>query len=243
MMNRVDSAPAWRWAMNQPPPDSPAPTTMASIHVPWRAARATANGKWSRSRFASRRSPSARNLWSWVVAFTTLTSAGPGDSHSPLASGAHRDPLGGSLVRRRPDQPRRALRQHHPHALDGRRAECELGAPRHADGAGPAGLRALHARPAPRSDASAMAGPRPLRALLRARVDAPVLDAAPDRLRDLAGGPRELPPARLAVRGAPGVRPRPGHRDHHRAARAGHLDRGRDGAGRAHAGRALQQAG
>ena len=49
-----------------------------------------------------------------------------------------------------------------------------------------------------------------------------------------------LPPDRLALRRASGVRPRAGGRDDHRPARPGHRHRGRDGARRAHAGRALQ---
>ena len=51
---------------------------------------------------------------------------------------------------------------------------------------------------------------------------------------------RALPPARLALRGPSGVRPRAGRRDDHRPARPGHLDRGRHGARRAHARRALR---
>ena len=64
--------------------------------------------------------------------------------------------------------------------------------------------------------------------------------AAPDRLRRLARRPQELPPARLADRRPPRVRPRAGDRDHHRAARPGHLHRRRHGARRAHARRALR---
>ena len=59
-------------------------------------------------------------------------------------------------------------------------------------------------------------------------------------LRAHARRPQELPPARLADRRPPRVRPRGGHRDHDRAARPGHLHRRRHGARRAHAGRALQ---
>ena len=86
----------------------------------------------------------------------------------------------------------------------------------------------------------ALARPRPLRPLLRARVDAPVLDAVPGGLRRHARPDQALPPARLALRGPPRVRARAGRRDDHRAARPGHLHRGRDGARRAHAGRPLQ---
>ena len=44
--------------------------------------------------------------------------------------------------------PRRALRQHDPHAVDGRGAEGQLGPSGRADGAGAARVRALHARDA-----------------------------------------------------------------------------------------------
>ena len=139
------------------------------------------------------------------------------------------------------DHARRAVRQHHPHALDGRGPEGQLRPPRHADGARAGGLPALHARDAPLAGAPGLACARPLRAVGRPRVDAPVLDPPPDRLRRLARRPQELPPARLADRRPPRVRPRAGDRDHHRAARPGHLDLGRDGARRAHAGRPLRR--
>ena len=47
-----------------------------------------------------------------------------------------------------------------------------------------------------------LARPRPLRPLLRPRVDAPLLDALPDRLRAHARRPQELPPARQPDRRA-----------------------------------------
>ena len=62
----------------------------------------------------------------------------------------------------------------------------------------------------------ALVRPRPLRALGRARLDAPLLDAPPERLRRVDGGPRELPPARQPHRGPPRVRGR------RRARRGGH---------------------
>ena len=65
-----------------------------------------------------------------------------------------------------------------------------------------------------------LARSRPFRAVLRPRLDAPVLDALPDRLRAHARRPQAVPPARLADRRPPRVRPRRGDRDHHRAARA-----------------------
>ena len=65
--------------------------------------------------------------------------------------------------------------------------------------------------------------PRPLRALVRPRVDAAVLDALPDRLRRHAGPDQAVPAARLADAGPPRVRPRPRRRDDHGSARPGHL--------------------
>ena len=87
----------------------------------------------------------------------------------------------------------------------------------------------------------AVARPGPVRAVGGARLDAAVLDALPDRVRAHARRPQELPPAREPDRRAPRVRARRGHRGHHRAARPGHLDVRGAGAGRAHAGRALQR--
>jgi len=73
-----------------------------------------------------------------------------------------------------------------------------------------------------------------------ARLDAALLGALPLRLRSGARGPRELPPARLALRRTPGVRTRPGDRGDHRPARTGHLELRRSGARRAAARGALQ---
>ena len=55
------------------------------------------------------------------------------------------------------------------------------------------------------------------------RVDAPVLDAVPHRLRPHARRDRALPPARLPYRRTPRVRARRRHRGDHGPARAGHL--------------------
>ena len=84
--------------------------------------------------------------------------------------------------------------------------------------------------------------PRPLRPLRRARVGAALLDPPPDRLRDLARRPEELPPARQPDRRPSGARGRraPGRRGHDRPARPGRLERGRLRARRADARRALQ---
>ena len=85
-----------------------------------------------------------------------------------------------------------------------------------------------------------MARPRPVRALVRTRLDAPVLGPLPHGLRTGARRSPAVPPARLAHPRAPRVRAHQGRRGHHRAARPGHLQRGRLRAGRAHARRPLQ---
>ena len=72
-----------------------------------------------------------------------------------------------------------------------------------------------------------LARPRPVRALERARVDAPLLDALPHRLRARARRPRAVPAVGLDDAGSPRVRPRAGHRGHDRSARPGHRQRGR----------------
>ena len=111
-----------------------------------------------------------------------------------------------------------ALHQHDPHALDRRDPEGELRPPGYADGAGTRRLRALAALPPLRSAGPDLAEPRPLRALQRPRLDAPLLAASPDRGEGgrprLRGGGRArgeprghqaLPPARLEVSRPPRV--------------------------------------
>ena len=153
----------------------------------------------------------------------------------------------------RGDRPARD--QHDPHAVDRRDPEGELRPPGNADGARPARLRALAALPALRPRAADLAQPRPLRALGRARLDAALRAALPDRgaggrprLRDRrapVGDPRRhqvLSPARLEGAGPPRVPLDLRRRDDHRPARPGRRDLGRDGDRREVAGRALQPA-
>ena len=112
-----------------------------------------------------------------------------------------------------------------------------------ADGNGSNRARALARRAAAQPVASALAGPRPFRAVERPRLDAAVRAAAPHRLRSADRGAEAIPPAPLEDARAPGARPHRRGRDHHRAARAGPRQRGRHGAGRAPARRALQPSG
>ena len=91
--------------------------------------------------------------------------------------------------------------------------------------------------------APGLAGPRPLRALLRPRLGAALRAAPSHRLRPADGAARALPPDRLADPGAPRARADAGRRDHHRSARPGLRQRGRHGDGARAAGGALQPAG
>ena len=116
--------------------------------------------------------------------------------------------------------------------------QAQIRPSRHADGHGRRGHRAVDALPALRPRTPGLAGPRPLRAVRRTRLDAAVCVAAPHRLpRHRHRRAQALPPARRKNRGPSGIRPRGGDRDHHRTARPGHRHRRRHGAGRAHAGR------
>ena len=104
---------------------------------------------------------------------------------------------------------------------DGRGAEGELRAPGHADGARAARRRAVDAGHEVRRDRARLARPRPLRAVGRARVDAALLDALPDRVRPRARRPPRVPAVGLAHAGPPRVPPHQGRRDHDRSARPG----------------------
>ena len=74
----------------------------------------------------------------------------------------------------------------------------------------------------------------------RPRLRPAVLAQPPVRLGSRAGGPAAVPPVGLAHARPPGARARTRRRDHHRPARAGRRQRGRDGDGRALPRRALQ---
>ena len=74
---------------------------------------------------------------------------------------------------------------------------------------------------------AALARPRPLHPLVRARVDAALLDAAPRGLRPAARRAQALSPVGIEDAGASRVVHDAGRRAHDRAARAGDLERGR----------------
>ena len=141
----------------------------------------------------------------------------------------------------RPPTPGLAHGQRHPCAGDRRGGGGEVRPSRHADGHGRRRDRALDALPQVRRRRPALAGPRPLRAVRRPRLDAALRAALPHRPRRHGHrGDQALPPAPLARRRPSGVRRAPRHRDHHRPARPGYRHRGRHGAGRAAAGGAVR---
>ena len=100
----------------------------------------------------------------------------------------------------------------------------------------------MEAAPAPQPGEPCLAGARPLRPVQRARLDAALQPAPPHRLRPADRRIEPLPPARLEDPGASGARLRAWRRDHHRAARPGHLQRGGHGARRAAPRRGVQPA-
>ncbi len=152
---------------------------------------------------------------------------------------------GGPIARTDPDDPpeslddpsgggelggaRPALRQHGPHPRDRRGAAGEQRAPRRADGTGAPLLRALDQAPAAQPRRSGLVRPRPVRVVVRPRLDAPVRAAAPERLRSAPGRDPQLPSVGQPHAGASRVRAHPRGGDHHRAVGAGHGERGRDG--------------
>ena len=120
--------------------------------------------------------------------------------------------------------------QRDPRALDGRGAAGELRPPGHADGHGRDRGRAVGPASAPQPGQSALARPRPLRAVERPRLDAAVFAAAPDRLRPRALGAAQLPPAAQPDARPSRVRDHARRRDDDRPARPGPHQRGRHGA-------------
>ena len=148
------------------------------------------------------------------------------------------DPTGRRTARTRTPsaQPRRT-RPHgerHPGARHGCGGAGEIRPSRPADGRGRYRDRAVHAVPQARSGRSEMAGPRPLRALGRPRLDADLRAALSARLRgDDDRRDQALPPARLAHARASGELHHARRRDHHRPARPGPRQRGRHGDRRA----------
>ena len=141
----------------------------------------------------------------------------------------------------RPPTPGLADGQRHPRARHRCGGGGEVRPSRYADGDGRCRHRAVVALPQVRCRRPALAGPRPLRAVRRPRLDAALCAALPHRPRRHGDrGDQAVPPAPLPRRGPPRIRRAPGHRDHHRPARPGHRHRGRHGDRRTAAGGAVR---
>ncbi len=97
----------------------------------------------------------------------------------------------------------------------------------------PAGARLVHPGHAPRPDRPRLARPRPLRAVVRPRLDPAVLDAVPDRLRADPRRPEGLPHGGQPHPGSPRAPAHRRRRGHHRTPRSGGRRRRRHGRGRA----------
>ena len=122
--------------------------------------------------------------------------------------------------------------ERHPCARHGCGREGQIRPPRHAHGHGGCGDGAVHPVPEVRRRRARLAGPRPVRALGRPRLDAALCAAPPHRLsRRDHGRAAQLPAARLHDGRPPGAWARPRHRDHHRPAGPGPRQRRRHGPG------------
>ena len=146
--------------------------------------------------------------------------------HSGRDFRTHPPPPSGGLGRRRLGR-----RRHGPRAGGRRRPEGRQRPPRHRDEPGAVGLHALPARDDARPVRRALAGPRPLRAVLRPQQPDALHPAVPRRFR--ARARRHRVTAHLEVEDArtPGVPPHQGRRDHHRPAGPGSGIGGRHGDG------------
>ena len=129
------------------------------------------------------------------------------------------------------DRRRFAGRRHRPGAGGRRRAEGRQRPPRHRDEPGAAGVHAVPAPDAPRSERRALAGPRPVRAVLRALQPDAVHPAVPGWLRPRAVRHRVAAHVEVQDAGPPRVPPHQGCGDHDRAAGPGSGLGGRDGDG------------
>ena len=129
----------------------------------------------------------------------------------------------------KPSPPRPGLAQHQldPRPFHGRSGEGPVGTPRHPDGARPGGVRAVDPLPPPQSAEPGLGRSRPLRALLRPRLDAALLAAA-----SRPGTTCRSRKSRSSGSGAPGPRDTPSGDtrrggDHHRSPGTGLRKRSR----------------
>ena len=102
---------------------------------------------------------------------------------------------------------------------------------RHRDEPGSAGLPAVPEDSAARPDRPELGGSRPVRAVQRPLLADPLHPALPVRLRPAAGRPEVTAHLGLADPRPPGARPHHRGGDHHRPARPGRRQCGRDGDG------------
>ena len=138
---------------------------------------------------------------------------------------------------------RSTLHRHHPLPVGGCGAAGQQRTSRHAAGRGADGVRAVEPLAEMQSGQPPLARPRPLRALGRARLDAALQPAVPERLRSVAGRHPQLPPVGQQGARPSRTRPHAGRRSHHRAARTRLRQRGRHGHRRGAAGCPLQPPG
>src|SRR5215216_8041358 len=183
------------------------------------ASRTAAGRSWSHDdrssrspAFVGKRLHDASTIYRKLSVVKSSPDRDPPIERASIASGARNEEQEPHDGRRGPAHAGPALREHDPRAFDGCRPAGELWPPRHAHGPGAGRLRPLHAGHAALARSARLAGARPLRAVVRARVDAALLDPAPRRLRARPRADQALPPDRLAVRRPPRVRPRPGRR-------------------------------
>ena len=141
------------------------------------------------------------------------------------------------------ERSRSAMHQHDPVSVGGCRAESQQRPSGHADGRGVDGLCAMDAIAQAQSAQSAVGGSRPFRALGRARVDAALQPAAPDRLRPVAGRHQAVPPVGQQGTRAPRARTYARRGGHHRAVGTGPGECGRHGDRRGATRGALQPCG
>ena len=118
------------------------------------------------------------------------------------------------------DRPRFAGRGHRSCAGRRRRPEGGQRPPRHRHEPGSGGVPAVPEGDAAQSGRPALAGPRPVRAVLRPLQPDAVHPALPRRVRPRAGRPQVPADLELQDPGPPRVRPHPRRGDHHRPARA-----------------------
>ena len=140
-------------------------------------------------------------------------------------------------------RPRSPLHQCAPHPGDGCGTKSGFRPPGHAHGARAHRVRALYPPPQARPGRPRVAGPRPIRAVLRSREHVVVRRALPERLRSVARRSEELSAVGEPHTGPPGIRTHPGRRDDHRPAGTGRRQRSRHGARRVTPRRDLQPTG